>query len=58
MELSVEDTKYDSYLDYLNKNEEALFHIREWVDIMRDEPEEWIKLSEVYHSLRRMLGDE
>ena len=45
----MEDTKYDS---------EAIAHIREWVDIMKDEPEEWIKLSEVYHSLRRMLGDE
>ena len=46
-------------LPCLDVNEhESIAHIREWVDIMKDEPEEWIKLSEVYHSLRRMLGDE
>ena len=37
---------------------EAISHIREWLEVMRTEPEGYIKLSEVYHSLRRMLGDE
>ena len=44
--------------DQILQDNESLAHIREWVDIMKDEPEEWIKLSEVYHSLKRMLGDE
>ena len=73
MVLSVEDMKLtenylmdilcrghfeDEEINLILNNQESVEHIREWVDIMKDEPEEWIKLSEVYHSLRRMLGDE
>lgn len=37
---------------------EQLKHIREYLKVMKDEPEEYILLSKVYHDLRRMLGDE
>ena len=40
------------------KSDEIILHIREYVKIMEDEPEEYILLSTVYHNLRRMLGDE
>ena len=40
------------------RDEKALIDVRDYVDVMRDEPEEWIKLSEVYHELRSRLGDE
>ena len=43
---------------FCEMNEETIKAIREWVDIMKDEPPEYIQLSEVYHRLRRMLGDE
>jgi hypothetical protein len=33
-------------------------HLREYVEIMKDEPDEYILISEVYHHLRRILGDE
>ena len=42
----------------IRENIEIVEHIREYVDIMKDEPEEWIKLSTVYHHLKRILGDE
>ena len=42
----------------LRKQDETLYHIREYVKVMADEPDEWIKLREVYHALKRMLGDE
>jgi len=48
----------DKYIDHILKQTEIINHIREYVDVMRDEPEELIKLSRVYHDLRRMLGDE
>lgn len=35
-----------------------LDHIREWLDILSKEPDGYIKISEVYHSIRRMIGDE
>ena len=34
------------------------YHIREYLDVMKDEPDEWIKVSQIYHDLKRMLGDE
>ena len=40
------------------KNQESIKAIREYLDIMEKEPEGYIKLSEVYHSIRRMLNDE
>ena len=39
-------------------NSEIIKHIREYLKVMKDEPEGYIKLSKVYHDLRRMLGDE
>jgi len=33
-------------------------HLREYLSVMKDEPEGYIKLSKIYHDLRRMLGDE
>ena len=32
--------------------------LRDWLEVMADEPEGYIKISEVYHSIRRMIGDE
>jgi len=40
------------------RNEKALLDARDYLDIMKDEPEEWIKLSEIYHELRSRLGFE
>lgn len=37
---------------------EELDHIREWLEVMADEPEGYIEISEVYHAIRRMIGDE
>lgn len=43
----------------INHNREIVEHIREYVDIMKDEPaHELIEVQRVYHDLRRMLGDE
>ncbi len=42
----------------MNTDKEIVYHLREYVDVMEHEPESWIKLSEVYHSLKRILGDE
>ena len=33
-------------------------HINEWLDIMKGEQDQWMKTSEIYHSLKRMMGDE
>lgn len=41
-----------------HRNEEAIKHIREYLEVMRNEPEGFIKLSEVYSSIKRMLPDE
>ena len=40
------------------KNKEIVDHIREYLKVMKDEPDEYILLSKVYHDLRRILGDE
>jgi len=45
-------------VEHITKDGEIIKHIREYVEIMRTEPEEYILLSTVYHNLRRMLGDE
>lgn len=38
---------------------ELEYHLREYLKVMADEPaEELIKVSDVYHHLRRILGDE
>lgn len=37
---------------------EKVEHIREYVKVMKDEPDEYILLSRIYHDLRRILGDE
>ncbi len=39
-------------------NEDIVKGIRDLVEVMKDEPEELISLSKVYHMLRRQLGDE
>jgi len=40
------------------RNQDAINHIREYLEVIKDEPDHWIKLSRVYHDLRRELGDE
>jgi len=40
------------------KNQESIKSIREWLDTLKDEPDCYIKGSEVYHSIRRMINDE
>ena len=41
------------------KNYEIVKHIREYLKVMESEPaEDLIKLKDVYHNLRRILGDE
>ncbi len=37
---------------------EIIKHIREYLKVMESEPEGYIRLSRVYHDLKRMLGDE
>ena len=45
-------------IEYMKKSTESINHIREWLSIMENEPEGYIKISEVYHTIRRMIGDE
>ena len=44
--------------EYYHECSEVVKHIGEYVKVMKDEPDEYILLSKVYHDLRRMLGDE
>ena len=45
--------------EYLNKIQELESHLREYLDVMKDEPaDSLIPLKDVYHDLKRMLGDE
>ena len=37
---------------------ELEYHLREYLKVMEKEPDGYIKLSEVYHHLRRILNDE
>ena len=37
---------------------EIAHHLRQYVEVMATEPDEFILLSKVYHDLRRILGDE
>jgi len=45
-------------VEHITENGEIIKHIREYVKVMKDEPDEYILLSKVYHDLCRMLGDE
>jgi len=40
-----------------DKNKIVRF-LRDYVDILADEPDGYIKISVIYHHLRRILGDE
>ena len=42
----------------ITQEHESIKSIREYLSTMEGEPEGYIKLSEVYHSIRRMIGDE
>lgn len=33
-------------------------YIRSYVETMADEPDQYVKMSEVYHTLKKFLGDE
>ena len=46
------------YHEYLFGCSEIVKHIEEYLNIMKDEPDEYILLSKVYHDLRRIIGDE
>ena len=38
---------------------ELEYHIREYVNVLKDEPaEDLMKVKDIYHDLKRMLGDE
>jgi len=50
--------KRECHFSNITKEQEIIFHIREYLSVMKDEPEGYIKLSKVYHDLRMMLGDE
>jgi len=51
-----------SEINYTNNafnNREIINHIREYLKVMESEPaEHLIKLKDVYHNLKRILGDE
>ena len=42
----------------LVETDEIIKHLREYLKVMKDEPEGYIKLSKMYHDLKRILGDE
>ena len=42
----------------ITQEHQSIVSIREWLNIMKDEPKGLIELTEVYHSIRRMIGDE
>lgn len=55
------DCRVDVGFDVKRKilsNQESIKTIREYLSTMKDEPEGYIKMSEVYHSIRRMINDE
>ena len=45
------------YKDYLQCRE-SITALKEYMKVMETEPDEYIKLSEVWHHLRRIAGDE
>ena len=46
-------------LKQAKKDREVVEHLREYLKVMESEPaEHLIKLKDVYHNLRRILGDE
>ena len=52
------DRKKHELKNSIISNQESIKAIREYLDIMKDEPDAYIKLSKVYNDLRRMIGDE
>ena len=32
--------------------------LREYLSVMESEPDAWVKISKIYHDLKRVLGDE
>ncbi len=42
----------------MDGNAEAIKNIREYLEVMANEPDGYIRMSEVYHTIRRILGDE
>ena len=47
-----------SMIRIILKHQESIRSIREYLAVMENEPEGYIKMSEVYHSIRKMLNDE
>lgn len=48
----------NDYFDTIREQKEILKAIREYRDLMKDEPDSYVKLSKIYHDLGRMLGEE
>ncbi len=46
------ETKYVAHLI------EIKYHLRDYLEVMKDEPDEYILLSKMYQDLRRIIGDE
>ena len=46
-------------IEHITRDGEIIKHIREYLKVMESEPaEDLIRLKDVYHNLRRILGDE
>ena len=45
-------------VERITEDGEKLRHLREWLEVLRTEPEEWILASTIYHNIRREIGDE
>jgi CRISPR/Cas system-associated endonuclease Cas3-HD len=54
----LDDTRRNLTIEKAINNHNTIEAIREYLEIMSNEPEGYIKMSEVYHSIRRILGDE
>lgn len=51
--------KWRGFITIEEENMEIVEHLREYLKVMESEPaEDLIKLKDVYHNLKRMLGDE
>ena len=56
---SVIDAAFLEDMLVINHNREIVNHLKEYLKVMESEPaEDLIKLKDVYHNLRRILGDE
>ena len=42
-------------IETTNTDKEIIKHIREYVNVMKDEPEQYILLSKIYNDLKRIL---